>query len=284
MIEVEDLHFRYPGSARDAVRGLTFRVGRGEIFGLLGPSGAGKSTTQKILIGLIGGYRGIVHVFGRDLRDRARDHEERIGVSFELPGLYGKLTGRENLAFFAALYRRDTERPDRLLESVGLTADADKRVARYSKGMKMRLGFVRALLNRPELLFLDEPSAGQDPANARRIRGVIAACRAGGATVFLTTHDMTLATEICDRVGFIVDGEIAALDSPRALMLRSGQRIVRVECRGEVGVEQHEFPLDGLGDNQSFAELLRTRRIDAIHTLDATLEDIFVEVTGRRLT
>jgi fluoroquinolone transport system ATP-binding protein len=167
---------------------------------------------------------------------------------------------------------------------VGLKDDANLRVGNYSKGMQMRLNFVRALLHQPELLFLDEPTTGLDPVNGRNVKDIIRAQKSAGRTVFLTTHDMYVADDLCDRVAFIVDGKIALIDSPRNLKLRYGKRNVRVEYHADGGpLQQAEFPIDGLGDNADFAALLRREKIETIHTQEATLEDIFVETTGRRL-
>lgn len=283
MIQVRGLRYAYPKADRTAIAGLEFEVERGEILGFLGPNGAGKSTTQKILIGLLREYTGEVSVLGRPLADWGADYYERIGVAFEFPNHYLKLTGRENLAYFGALYHGGTIAPEALLEHVDLAADGDTPVSHYSKGMKVRLSVARALLNDPELLFLDEPTAGLDPVSARRIKELIRAQRESGKTVFLTTHDMAVASELCDRVAFIVDGRIELVDAPRRLELRYGERRVRIEHVGEGGIESSEFALEGLGQNPEFLDILRRREIETIHTLEATLEDVFVRVTGRRL-
>jgi fluoroquinolone transport system ATP-binding protein len=283
MITVENLSFTYPRTAVPAISGLSFGIGRGEIFGFLGPSGAGKSTTQKILIGLLKDYQGQVSVLGKDLKDWRADYYERIGVSFELPNHYLKLTALENLRYFAALYGAVTREPRGLLERVGLGEDGDKPVSQFSKGMKNRLNVARALLHDPELLFLDEPTTGLDPVNARLIKELIEEQRSAGKTVFLTTHNMAVADELCDRVGFIVDGEVILIDAPRDLRLRYGRRIVRVEYQTDGRMATRDFPLETLGDDAEFIALLRGGKVQTIHTLEATLEDIFIEVTGRRL-
>jgi fluoroquinolone transport system ATP-binding protein len=283
MIMVENLSFTYPKAAVPAIRGLSFGIARGEIFGFLGPSGAGKSTTQKILIGLLKDYQGQVSVLGNDLKDWRADYYERIGVSFEAPNHYLKLTALENLRYFAALYGGATKEPRGLLERVGLGADGDKPVSQFSKGMKNRLNVARALLHDPELLFLDEPTTGLDPANARLIKELIEEQRSAGQTVFLTTHNMTVADELCNRVGFIVDGEAILIDAPRDLRLRYGRPVARVEYQTAGQMAQRDFPLETLGDDAEFIALLRSGKVQTIHTLEATLEDIFIEVTGRRL-
>ncbi|MCE7006685.1 ABC transporter ATP-binding protein [Kibdelosporangium philippinense] len=280
VIEVNDLTFTYPGSAEPAVAGMDFGVGAGEIFGFLGPSGAGKSTTQKVLIGLLTGHGGSVSVWGKDPADWGQDYYRRIGVSFELPNLYRKLTALENLRFFADLHGGTTRDPLELLDQVGLRDHANTRVAKFSKGMQMRLVFIRALLHDPDLLFLDEPTSGLDPANARIVKDMVLAEKARGKTVFLTTHDMHCAEELCNRVAFVADGRIAVLGTPHDLKLRRSERLVRVAYRGT----SKDFPLDGLASDATFQELLRNERIETMHSQEASLDDIFVEATGRSLT
>ena len=285
MIEVSNLSFTYSGKTEPAVDGLHFRVERGEIFGFLGPNGAGKSTTQKILIGLLHGYSGSARVLDHDLADWGSDYYEHIGVAFEFPNHYLKLTGLENLAYFKALYRQPTREPDELLERVGLSGDGHVRVGQYSKGMKSRLSIARSLIGSPRVLFLDEPTSGLDPASARNIRQLIRELAADGMTVFLTTHDMTVADDLCDRVAFIVSGRLAVVEAPRTLKLAHGERRLRVEWRTSEGVQARDFPMEGLGSNQEFLERLRSSdELLALHTLEASLEDIFIEVTGASLS
>jgi fluoroquinolone transport system ATP-binding protein len=283
VIRAEGLTFTYHGADRPAIEDLAFAIEAGEIFGFLGPSGAGKSTTQKILIRLLRDFLGSVRVLGRDLRSWNDDYYERIGVSFETPNHYGKLTGSENLRYFGSLYRGAVLAPERLLAMVGLEGDGDMLVSQYSKGMKNRLSVARAFLHDPEVLFLDEPTAGLDPGNARRIKDLIKAQKERRRTVFLTTHDMTVADELCDRVAFIVDGKIGLVDSPHDLKLRYGRPDVRVEYDVDGSSEFREFPLRGLADDAEFLALLRERPIRSLHTQEATLETVFIQVTGRRL-
>ncbi len=283
MIEVSDLSYSYKGAAASALNGLSFTVAQGEIFGFLGPNGAGKSTTQKILIKLLSGYRGRVRVFGRDLEAWGREYYERVGVAFELPNHFMRLSARRNLAYFAALYSRPARPADELLEMLGLAEAADMPVERFSKGMQTRLSLARAVQHRPDLLFLDEPTSGLDPAGALLVKQLIRAQRDEGRTVVLTTHNMALADELCDRVALIVEGRIAQIDAPRALRLRYGAPRVRVEyLNGELRAA--EFPLAGLAENAEFQRVLREASVQTIHSREATLEDVFLEVTGRRLT
>jgi fluoroquinolone transport system ATP-binding protein len=284
MIEVNGLVFTYPGASTPAVNGIDFSVGDGEIFGFLGPNGAGKSTTQKVLTGLLRAYEGNVKVLGRDSQEWGSDFYEQVGVGFELPVHFGRLTARENLNYFAALYQGETEHVDRLLEKVDLFAHADERVGRYSKGMRVRLSFARAVLCKPRLLFLDEPTTGLDPLSARRIKDLILEQRANGATVFLTTHDMTTADELCDRVAFLIEGRIALIDAPRELKIRHGERRVRVEYHRDGTIEARDFPLEGLADNDAFLKALREPTLQTVHTQETSLEKIFIRVTGRELS
>ncbi|MFQ5527110.1 MAG: ABC transporter ATP-binding protein [Thermoanaerobaculia bacterium] len=283
MISARNLTFSYPNTTAPAVRGLDFSVERGEIFGFLGPNGAGKSTTQKILIRLLSEFEGEVEVFGRDLRGWANDYYEQVGVSFELPNHYLKLSAVENLTYFRALYAGKTRGPEELLGLVGLGRDGEVPVSQFSKGMKTRLSIARSLLNDPELIFLDEPTTGLDPVGARELKELIIAQKTVGKTVFLTTHDMTVADELCDRVAFIVDGRIELIDAPRNLKLEHGQHRVRLEFLRDGRTERREFPLEGLGENSSFLEVLRTQDVQTLHTLEASLEDVFIKVTGREL-
>lgn len=283
VVNVRDLTYRYPRAETPAIVDLSFSIEPGEIVGFLGPSGAGKSTTQKVLIGLLRGYAGHVHVFGRPLSAWGAAYYERIGVSFELPNHFLKLTARENLTNFRSLYRGKTREPADVLDLVGLAEDADTPVGQFSKGMKGRLTVARSLLHDPELLFLDEPTSGLDPVNARRIRDIVRVQQDAGKTVFLTTHNMAVADDLCDRVAFVVDGRIALVDAPRALKLRYGEPTVRVEFAAGGATEQRDFPLAGLGENETFLRLLRSEPIQTIHTREEALEDICIRITGREL-
>lgn len=283
VIRVEGLTFTYPKAAQATLHGLSFEVAPGEVFGFLGPSGAGKSTTQNVLTRLLDGYEGRVEVLGRLLGDWGRDYYRRVGVSFELPNHYLKLSARENLAYFAALYG-DAATPVEVLEAVGLGEHADKPVGAFSKGMKNRLNLARSLLNRPELWFLDEPTSGLDPVNARAVQDLVRARREAGTTVVITTHDMHVASSLCDRVAFIVDGRIAECDAPEALERRFGERAVEVAFGDEAAPTTRRFALDGLADEAEFTRILREEHVITLHSQETTLEDVFVRVTGRALS
>jgi fluoroquinolone transport system ATP-binding protein len=282
-IEVENLQFTYPKSNKKAVDGISFGIKKGEIFGFLGPNGAGKTTTQKVIIGLLKQYNGNVELLGKNLKHWKTEIYNRIGVGFELPNHYQKLTALENLELFASFYRKKTIPPMQLLKMVELEKDANDRVATFSKGMKSKLNFARSLLNDPEVLFLDEPTTGLDPVSRRLIKDIILQKRKEGKAIFLTTHNMSDADELCDRVGFIVDGKLTLIESPRELKLRHGIKIVKIEYLKDGELDQKEFDLKNLADNENFLSLLRSGNAQTIHTAEATLDEIFIKATGRHL-
>ncbi len=286
MITVKNLTFTYPNAAQETLHGLNFAIAEREIFGFLGPSGAGKSTTQNILIGLLKAYSGNVALMNREVSEWGHDVYEHVGVSFESPNHYLKLSALENLNHFRSLYSGSSHAPLQVLEWVGLKEDADKKVEEFSKGMKVRLNLARSIIHKPKLLFLDEPTTGLDPVNARKIKDLIMELRDQGTTVFITTHNMMVADELCDRVAFITAGNLGVIDAPAALKKKYGQRAVRVEFRnGSQEIQQQEFPLDGLIENNEFITLMKSAgRVETIHSLETTLENIFIEVTGQELS
>lgn len=283
MISVQDVFLKYPAAKTDTIHGITFGVEQGEVFGFLGPSGAGKSTIQKILTGVLRNYRGSVRVFGYEVKNRTSDYYEKIGVDFEFPNFYAKFTALENLKYFASLYSAKTADPMTLMEKVGLHNDADKKVGSFSKGMKMRLGFVRCLLHNPQLIFLDEPTSGLDPANSRTLKDMIIEQKKMGKTVILTTHNMHDAEELCDRVAFIVDGKIKAMNTPHEL--RHVGADTRVSFRIVMNGEELERDclLSELGKSAEFEFALKTGTLKSIHSQEQTLEDVFIALTGRCL-
>ncbi len=282
MIHVKNLEYAYPGAEQLTIRNISFDIAGGEIFGFLGPSGAGKSTTQKILTRIIRNFTGEVRLENKNLHSWGSEYYNYIGVGFELPNHYAKLTALENLKFFSAFYSKPVRPLMELLEMVGLGKDANKKTEDFSKGMKMRLNFIRAIMHDPNILFLDEPTAGLDPANARKIKDIILDLKSRGKTIFLTTHNMHDAEELCDRVSFIANGELKATDSPRNLRLLNGERIVKVDY-GTENIKSMEFPLDKLGENEKFLKLIRLETINSIHSKEAGLDDVFIKITGLNL-
>lgn len=280
MIQVSNLSFSYTN--QPFISGMNFSVAPGEIFGFLGPSGAGKSTLQKILIGMLRSYQGSAMVNGIECRSRTKKFYEEIGVDFEFSTMYEKLTARENLLFFSSLYEKKPRPFRELLERVGLEHDADKRVADYSKGMKSRLNFIKALLHDPVLLCLDEPTSGLDPVGSRVMKDMILEEKAKGKTILLTTHNMQDAAELCDRVAFIVGGRICALDSPHSLILSRGAATVTYTWL-ENGEQSASCPLGRISSDERLKALIAGNRLQSIHSSEPTLDEIFVEITGRVL-
>ena len=283
MIEVKDLTFSYRSKKKkQALRGLTFTVKEGEIFGFLGPNGSGKSTTQKLLTGILRGYGGFVSLFGEALSAApSPSFYEKIGVLFEFPYLYTNLSAVDNLKYFASFYPSQRVRNVmELLEQLEFKKDfLTKPVSSYSKGMRQRVSMARALMNNPRLLFLDEPTSGLDPSGAVLFRRIIGEERKKGTTVFLTTHNMMDADLLCDRVAFLSNGEIAALDTPSRLKENNSRHQVRVEYlyRGKRQESLLDAAALGAGLTIPHDELLR------IHSQEPTLEEMFLHYTGRGL-
>lgn len=263
-----------------AVDGISFEVPPGEIFGLLGHNGAGKTTTIRVLTGRARPTRGEARIFGHDVVREWDQVKTQINLVFEDQNLYERFSGRDNLRIFANLYGVPDRRIDALLAEVNLTDAAKRKVKTYSTGMKQRLLIARALINQPRVLFLDEPTRGLDPASARDLRLLLAGLGKAGTTVFLTTHDMDEADELCQRVAFLSHGEIVALDTPRELKLRYGERQATVLLDNR---EEHVIRLDDEADSAKLAGWMRDGDVLTLHSHEGTLEDVFVELAGRSL-
>ncbi len=283
MINVKGLYHSYSKDDKYAVKDVSFDVPKGEVFGFLGPSGAGKSTTQGVLTGLLQLQRGEVTVAGYDLKHIKQEMFNKIGMSFEQSNVYSKLTAKENLRFYAQLFDVKTRDPQELINLVGLSGKEDIKAGEFSKGMKHRLTFARSMINNPEIWFLDEPTTGLDPAIAANIKDIIREQNDKGVTVFLTTHNMYIADELCDRVAFIIDGEIKLIDSPKNLKLAYGEKVVDVEYVDNGERKKETFSTVVKSDKNTLARILDTAEIVTMHTKEATLEEIFIKVTGRGL-
>lgn len=318
-IEVDNLERRYRTRSgflgrrhRDvpAVRGVSFTVERGELFGLLGPNGAGKTTTIKMLITLLLPSAGTATILGHDVVREARSVRRRVGYVFGGDrGLYERLSALDNLRYFAEMYSvpaaEQKRRIGELLELVGLDGRERERVEHYSRGMRQRLHIARGLLHRPEVLFLDEPSIGIDPVGARELRATVSRLVAGGTTVLLTTHYMYEADELCDRIAVIAAGRIIATGRPAELKRRaSGGRVIEVEVFGDASVvlddvrglrgvtgvvlterEQAQWLVvraDQAGDHVAPAVLSRLSGLSVgrVATRETTLEDAYVELVN----
>ncbi len=284
MIEAVDLRRRF--GSKEVVQGISFSVRRGEIFGLLGPNGAGKTTTIRMLSGQIDPTGGSACVAGCDVVKGRAQLKERIGVVFEEQNLYDRLSARLNLEFACWLYGVEKRRVDEVLELVRLRDRAKEPVRMFSNGMKQRLMIARALLHRPQVLFLDEPGRGLDPISAREVHETVAQLGREGTTVLLTTHYMEEAEQLCQQVAFIVNGRIVANDTPRHLKLAHGQRalVVTLEA-GQDGVQAMDevvLSLDDPADQAKLAHWMAAGQVRAIHSREATLEEVFIEVAGIR--
>ena len=280
-IIAESLTFRY--GKLTAVDDISFSVAEGEILGFLGPNGAGKSTTIKILTGQLPPHSGSSSIMGVDVKKNSSEIQARIGVCFEEKNLYLNMTAVENLSFFADLFGMKNADIEGLLYRVGLGDRAGDRVKNYSKGMQQRLMVARSLVNSPKVLFLDEPTDGLDPVSSQAIREIIKDEARRGAAVFLTTHDMHEADELSDRVVFLNEGRIYAMDTPENLKLKHGKRSVRVRFKKNGDIKEQVVALDESSTGEQLKSVVDTEGILTIHTEEATLEDIFVQMTGRGL-
>ena len=281
VIEVKDLTYKYDDLT--AVDHISFSILKGEILGFLGPNGAGKSTTVKLLTGQLLSGEGKVSILGKDVAKNREEIQGQIGVCFEEKNLYERMSAAANLKFYAKLFGISKLDPYPLLKKVGLEGREKDKVENYSKGMKQRLMVARSLVNKPKILFLDEPTDGLDPVSSESIRKVILEERDKGATVFLTTHEMTEADKLSDRVVFINEGKIAALDTPENLKQKYGKRLLKIKIREDGKVVEKEFPLDEKKNVEDITDTLSKKDIITVHTAEASLEEIFIKVTGRGL-
>ncbi len=276
-ILVRDLHKSYTGI--EAVRGIDFEVARGEVFGLLGPNGAGKTTTVEILEGYRERTSGIVSVLGHDPGRRPRELRRRVGIVLQSSGIYQYLTVRESVAHWAGFYPapRDVEE---VIDIVGLAESAEQRANKLSGGQKRRLDLALALIGDPELVFLDEPTTGFDPAARRNAWGTVRSLRDLGKTVLLTTHYLDEAQALADRVAIIKDGRILAEGPPAALGAGSGRYLVSYRT-GEGMRQTHETddPTTLLHELAA-AALARGERLDELSVTRPSLEEVYLELTA----
>jgi ABC-2 type transport system ATP-binding protein len=305
VVEAQDLHRTYrtsTGTLRrkwmdvEAVRGVTFGIERGELFGLLGPNGAGKTTTIKMLITLLLPTSGTARVLGYDVVDDPREVRKRIGYVFGGErGVYERLSGYDNLRYFAELYgvppKEIRPRIESLLELVGLKGREQERTEGYSRGMKQRLHIARGLLHDPPVVFLDEPTIGLDPIGARELRATIASLADAGKTILLTTHYMFEADALCDRIAVITRGEIVAQGTPGDLKRTVGAgTVVEVEVFGmPEGIVERVRDLEGVTsvsiEEREQAQMLIVQTptdVELTHTILGTLDGANVGRISRR--
>ena len=278
-IEVDQLSRAFNGL--QAVDNISFTVEAGEVFGFLGHNGAGKTTTIRMLSGQLRPSSGHARVAGCDVITEQGRLRPLVGVVSENQNLYERMSGRENLAFAARLYGTDNRRIDEVLDQVGMLERAKDNVRHYSNGMKQRVLIARALLHRPQIIFLDEPTRGLDPVVAREIRSLVVELSSQGVTIFLTTHYMEEADELCRRVAFLSEGRIVALDTPDNLKLAHGQKSLKAKLdTGEALI----IALDDEAAGKQLEELVSAGRLRTLHSTEATLEEVFIQIAGRGLS
>ncbi len=278
-IEVENLSRTF--NDLKAVDNISFSVRAGEIFGFLGHNGAGKTTTIRMLSGQLLPTSGRGQVAGCDVVNEQKRLKPLIGVVSEHQNLYERMSGRENLEFAARLYGQNNRRVDEALEQVDLLERAKDKVRNYSNGMKQRLIIARALLHRPKIVFLDEPTRGLDPVVGREIRRLIVDLSNEGVTIFLTTHYMEEADQLCSRVAFLSEGRIVALDTPSHLKIKHGENLVKVTFDNGESVN---ISLDDPDAGKKLQTLISEGQVQSLHSAEATLEEVFIRISGRELT
>jgi len=263
-----------------ALKNLTFDVYKNEIFGFLGPSGAGKTTTIKILTSQLIQNDGEVEVFQKEVRTNKHEVFRNIGVLSDNSGLYERLTVHDNLKIFAEINGVPLSNIDEILEKVDLIGEKKKEVKKLSKGMKQRLMLARAVLHKPKLLFLDEPTSSLDPGTTLEVHKLLLKLNEEGTTIFLTTHNMFEADKLCDRVAFLNAGEIVELGNPDELKLKYGTDEISVITRSE----RKNLTMKNDGQAAStIHQLMLQNDLLSIHSVEPNLEQIFLKLTGREL-
>jgi ABC-2 type transport system ATP-binding protein len=263
-----------------AIKNISFNVKKGEIFGLLGPSGSGKTTTIKILTGELAQTAGKLNVLGDDSKQfGTADFKSKIGILSDNSSLYERLTVYDNLKLFCKLYNAPLKQIDVILREVNLQDEGSKTVSKLSKGMKQRVLLAKALMHQPDLVYLDEPTSALDPGNMAHIHRGLKKLNAAGTTIFLTTHNMEEATELCDRVAFLHKGELQELDNPDALRYKYSTHAFHVETFAgkRLVIEKKSENADQIRD------LIASGQVKAMHTDNPTLGQVFLKVTGKEL-
>lgn len=272
MITVEKITKRFGN--KTALNQIQFNVDKGEIFGFLGPSGAGKTTLINILTGQLKADEGTTQLLGKDTKDLTPEDLSRIGLVGDSSGYYEKLSLEKNLIVYAKIYGLPNSRVDEVLEQVGLLESKKTIAEKLSTGMRQRMFLARALLNRPELLFLDEPTSGLDPMTSKKIHRLLEELKAAGTTIFLTTHDMVEATELCDRISLLNQGDLVEIGTPRDIIQKyNKEKRVKVIFRDH---SEQVMAFEDLKDQDM-------RQVELIHSMEPTLEDIFIQLTGEKL-
>ncbi|MDD6039163.1 MAG: ABC transporter ATP-binding protein [bacterium] len=278
MIRLHNVHKSFSG--REVLKGVEFEINDGEIFGLLGPSGAGKTTLIKILTGQLDFENGEVFILDKQVGDLNGADHKKIGIMMDQFGVYERLSCYENLKIFADIYQISKDDIRKTLSDVGLEKASKTAASNLSKGMRNRLQLARVFMQTPKIIFLDEPTSGLDPATTKAIHRLILEKKAQGCTIFLTTHDMTEATKLCDHVALLNDGNVVEYGSPQEVCRRYNHQN-RLKLHFYDGTEE-ELP-NAADSAERLKELFLAGRIETIHSTEPTLETVFLELTGRKL-
>ncbi|MFG3434973.1 ABC transporter ATP-binding protein [Lysinibacillus fusiformis] len=273
-------HLKKTFNKETALQDVSFTIQKGEIFGFLGPSGSGKTTTIKILTAQTEKTAGNVLLFGQPAAGmKQSQNRKRFGILTDNSGLYTRLTIEENLLLYSKLYELSVTAVKEALDFVNLYADRKKKISQLSKGMIQRVTLARAIMHKPELLFLDEPTSALDPVNTEHIYNGLRKLNAMGTTIFLTTHDMSEAEILCDRVAFLHKGKIRAIGAPSDLKQEFGTDSMTVELTDGT----QEVIQNGAQDAQKLYQWMQANVVTRIHTNEPTLGDIFMKITGSDL-
>lgn len=277
-ILIENLSFHY--SEKQILNHITFHVEKGEIFGLLGPSGAGKTTLLKVLTGQLQQSEGYAELLGKDTKRLGEAERRQIGIMMDHFGLYERLSVYDNLSFYADIYQVSHSVINEILKKIGLYEGRRLAVSKLSKGMKNRLSLARALMNNAKILFLDEPTSGLDPVTTREMHDILLREKEKGTTIFLTTHNMFEAENLCDHIALLSEGNIIEIGKPTDICRKYNHlNKLRVTLKdGETMILEN-----GSASADTVKEYLENGNIEAIHSTEPTLETVFIELTGKGL-
>ena len=273
IIEVQGLKKKF--KEQEALAGIDFSIQEGEIFGFLGPSGSGKTTTINILTGQLEADAGTASILASSVDNLTAEVLEQIGIVSDTSGFYEKMSLYNNLKAYAMIFGVDMKKVDELLQKVGIYDSRNKVAEKLSTGMKQRMLLVRALINKPKLLFLDEPTSGLDPSTSRTIHDLLLELKAQGTTIFLTTHDMQEATLLCDRLALLHKGKLVEVGSPHEIIQKYNiDKKVRLEY---VDLTTKTVAFEELQGGMDLSNVI------SIHSCEPTLEDVFITLTGGTL-
>jgi ABC-2 type transport system ATP-binding protein len=278
MIQCKDLRKRF--DSNEVLKGISFAIPKGSIFGLLGPSGAGKTTLIKIITGQLAYDEGYVRIMDKKPENLNGKDKKNFGIMMDNFGLYERFSCKDNLSVFADIYNVPKSSINEILEEVGLSNASKTQASDLSKGMRARLQLARTFMHSPEILFLDEPTSGLDPQTMRGIHKIILEKKKNGATIFLTTHNMDEAYKLCDNVALLNEGKIVETGKPEDICRRYDHHKkikMHLQTGEDVVMSRSEESVDEI------SELLKSGKVETIHSTEPTLETVFLELTGRKL-